>query len=70
MGFMRKLLCFLGIHNLIWYSKFDKNLYWERRDSDKTNFVTGPLLECKYCSYHTRIENTDGSKILEFKNPN
>jgi hypothetical protein len=66
----QKLQCFLGHHKLIWYSDFDKNLYGLRSKINKTNLVTGPLLECKYCDYHVRCENTDASNILEIKNEN
>ena len=64
---MRKLLCRLGIHTMIWYTKYDKDLYWDRCHATQSKYVTGPLLECKYCKHRVRLENSDASKILMFK---
>ena len=65
---MRKLLCLLNKHHWVWYTEFDKDLYWERSKESRSKLVTGPLLECRYCDAITRCQDTDGSKILEFKN--
>ena len=64
---MRKLLCMFGFHRLIWYSEYDKNLYWERCNDTRSKYVTGPLLECEYCDHYQRLENTDASNILTIK---
>ena len=59
-NFFRKLLCKLGFHTLLWYSKHDCYLWGTGR-------VTGPLYECKYCDLHSRIENNRPNPKKKFE---
>jgi len=48
---IQTIKCFLGFHNLGWYSKHDANLFHLNHQD------TGPLVECRCCDFHGRIEN-------------